>query len=137
MTAERTFWEKATAAHVFCCQQRLRGERFSRHWYDLAALAETEYFGKAIADRQLAHQVADHKSMFFAEKDANGVRIDYFEATGGGLKLVPKDASRAVLAQDYEAMLEDGLLAQNPPEFETILETCAAIEDQVNRLHLK
>ena len=31
MRVERTFWEKATAAHVFCLQQRQRGERFARH----------------------------------------------------------------------------------------------------------
>jgi hypothetical protein len=30
MNMERTFWEKLTAAHVFCLQGRLRGERFSR-----------------------------------------------------------------------------------------------------------
>ena len=30
--AERTFWEKATAMHVFRRQQRTRGERLSRHW---------------------------------------------------------------------------------------------------------
>lgn len=28
MAAERTFWEKATAAHVYCLQGRLRGERY-------------------------------------------------------------------------------------------------------------
>lgn len=28
MHAERTFWEKATAIHVFCLQERLRGHRF-------------------------------------------------------------------------------------------------------------
>jgi hypothetical protein len=31
MHAERTFWEKATAIHVFCHQARLRGDRFARH----------------------------------------------------------------------------------------------------------
>ena len=36
MLAERTFWEKATAIHVFCRQERKRGERLSRHWHDLA-----------------------------------------------------------------------------------------------------
>ena len=36
MLAERTFWEKATAIHVFCRQERRRGERLSRHWHDLA-----------------------------------------------------------------------------------------------------
>ena len=30
MLAERTFWEKATAIHVFCSQERRRGERLSR-----------------------------------------------------------------------------------------------------------
>lgn len=29
MQAERTFWKKATAMHVFCLQQRLRGDRFA------------------------------------------------------------------------------------------------------------
>jgi hypothetical protein len=38
MTAERTFWEKATAIHVFCLEGRLRGERYSRHWHDLTRL---------------------------------------------------------------------------------------------------
>ncbi|WP_338319781.1 nucleotidyl transferase AbiEii/AbiGii toxin family protein, partial [Bradyrhizobium ottawaense] len=38
MKAERTFWEKATAIHVFCVQGKLRGERFARHWYDLVRL---------------------------------------------------------------------------------------------------
>ena len=40
MLAERTFWEKATAIHVFCRQERRRGERLSRHWHDLARLDE-------------------------------------------------------------------------------------------------
>lgn len=134
MAAERTFWEKATAAHVYCRQERLRGERYSRHWYDLAALARTEYFDKAAADRELAHQVAEHKSMFFAEKDANGSRIDYVEAVSGSLRLVPEGASRTALAQDFAAMSEDGLLVSDQPEFDAILETCAAIQDKVNRL---
>jgi len=32
MHAERTFWEKATAVHVFCHRSRLKGERLARHW---------------------------------------------------------------------------------------------------------
>ena len=134
MAAERTFWEKATAAHVYCLQGRLRGERYSRHWYDLAALAKTEHFDRAAANRPLARQVAEHKSMFFAEKDASGARIDYFRATAGSLELVPEGASRIALAQDYIAMREDGLLATDAPAFDAILESCAAIQDEVNRL---
>ena len=36
MRAERTFWEKATAIHVFCAQGEFRGgDRFARHWHDI------------------------------------------------------------------------------------------------------
>ncbi len=35
MHAKRTFWEKVTAILVFCLQERLRGDRFSRHWHDI------------------------------------------------------------------------------------------------------
>lgn len=39
MRAERTFWEKATAIHVFCVQGEFRGgDRFARHWHDLTRL---------------------------------------------------------------------------------------------------
>ncbi len=67
MAAEPPFWEKATAAHLHCRQARLRGDRYSRHWYDLVPLAQTEHFAKAAAERQPALQLAKHKSMFFAE----------------------------------------------------------------------
>lgn len=123
MAAERTFWEKATAAHVYCRQARLRGDRYSRHWYDLAALARTEHLDKAAADRQLARQVAEHKSMFFAEKDAHGERIDYFAAVNGSLDLIPEGAAHEALARDFAAMREDGLLMSEPPDFDAILGT--------------
>ena len=85
MRAERTFWEKATAAHVYSLQGRLRGERYSRHWYDLAAMAKSGHAYTAITDRQLAQNVAEHKSMFFAEKDADKVWINYATAVSGGI----------------------------------------------------
>jgi hypothetical protein len=137
MAAERTFWEKATAAHVYCLQGRLRGDRYSRHWYDLAALAKTTHFESAARDHELARQVAEHKSMFFTEKDANGDKIDYFRATSGQLQLIPQGPSFDALAQDYTAMLEDGLLAIDQPSFEVVMANCETIQDKVNGLTLK
>jgi hypothetical protein len=133
MAAERTFWEKATAAHIYCLQGRLRGERYSRHWFDLAAIAKTVHFANAIGDQQLAIQVAEHKSMFFSEKDAAGEKIDYFKTTNGSLQLIPEGASRAALETDYAAMLEDGLLALDQPEFSVLMESCSAIQNQANQ----
>jgi hypothetical protein len=133
MAAERTFWEKATAMHVYCLQGRLRGERYSRHWYDLVAIAKTPHFAAACADRSLARAVAEHKSIFFAEKDAAGVKIDYFKATSGQLQLIPTGESLIALQNDYAAMLEDGLLALNQPSFADIIEQCRAIQNEANR----
>ena len=130
MAAERTFWEKATAAHVYCLQGRLRGERYSRHWYDLAALARSPFFESAVNDHALAMQVAKHKSMFFAEKDLAGQWIDYQQAVSGSLRLVPEGASLAALERDYAAMLQDGLLSLHQPGFSEVLESCRAIEDR-------
>lgn len=133
MAAERTFWEKTTAAHVYCLQGRLRGERYSRHWYDLAAIAKTPQFAAACADHALAQAVAEHKAVFFIEKDATGNKIDYFAATSGQLQLIPTGASLTVLENDYAAMLEDGLLALNQPSFADIIEQCRIIQDEANR----
>jgi len=68
MHAERTFWEKATAIHVFCLQNRLRGSRFARHWHDIVRLDDADVAASAFADRALARTVADHKGMFFCRK---------------------------------------------------------------------
>lgn len=133
MAVERTFWEKATAAHVYCLQGRLRGDRYSRHWYDLAAIAETSHFAKACADRMLAQAVAEHKSVFFVEKDAAGARIDYSAAISGHLQIIPTGEPAKALEDDYTAMLQDGLLALDQPDFAEIIERCGVIQDEANR----
>jgi len=72
--------------------------------------------------------------MFFTERDANGIKIDYFKAVTGGLRLLPDGACLAALENDYAAMLEDGLLAEDQPAFSTVLGSCQRIEETVNRL---
>jgi Nucleotidyl transferase AbiEii toxin, Type IV TA system len=132
MGAERTFWEKATAAHVYSLQGRLRGERYSRHWYDLAAMAKSGHAQTAITDLQLGKDVAEHKSMFFAEKNADKAWIDYTAAVGGAIQLVPEGGALDSLKLDYAAMLEDGLLSSNQPSFAEIIEICFALQRNIN-----
>ena len=132
MRAERTFWEKATAIHVFCRQERRRGERLSRHWHDLARLDETGIAARALADRALALSVARHKAMFFAENDARGVRIDYEAAVSGHIQLVPEGAAFGVLSDDYTRMLSDGMLLDDTESFDMLMERCAQLEVRAN-----
>ena len=131
MKAERTFWEKATAMHVFCRQQRPRGDRLSRHWHDVVRLDETGYAGKAFADRSLALSVARHKAAFFREKDAGGRWIDYNAAVSGGMQLVPEGTARAALQEDYERMVSGGML-DDAESFEVLIDGCADLEARAN-----
>lgn len=133
MHAERTFWEKATAIHVFCLQERLRSERFARHWHDVVRLDEAGLAEAAFADRDLADAVARHKAMFFAEKAADREPIDYQAAVHGGLRLVPAGDALKALADDYTRMVDDGLLLDDAESFETLMARCADIAVRANR----
>ncbi|ARP80107.1 hypothetical protein CAL12_04215 [Bordetella genomosp. 8] len=133
MHAERTFWEKATAIHVFCLQERLRGDRFARHWHDVVRLDEVGLVDAAFADRELADAVARHKGMFFAEKAADRASIDYAAAVNGGLHLVPGGMAFKALQDDYARMVEDGLLLDDAEPFEELMGRCADIAVRANR----
>jgi hypothetical protein len=134
MCVERTFWEKATAIHVFCAQGTYRGaERFARHWYDLVRLNEAGFSDRAEAARDIAGAVARHKAIFFAEKSADGRTIDYEAAIGGQLCLVPEGQALERLAEDYAAMVQDGLLLDDADSFDTIMARCRAIQDMANK----
>lgn len=133
MRPERTFWEKATAIHVFCAQGSFRGgARFARHWHDLTRLDAAGFAASAAADRALADAVAAHKSIFFAESASDGAPIDYRAAVAGALVLAPSGDARNTLAEDYERMIEDGLLLDDAEPFDALLRRCRAIADKVN-----
>ena len=133
MRAERTFWEKATAMHVFCERQRGRGDRLTRHWYDLVRLDRTGFAEKALADRPLAASVARHKAIFFREKDVAGNWISYEEAVSGGLRLVPSGPGRKALALDYRSMVRSGMLPEDAEPFDELMDACADLERRANR----
>jgi hypothetical protein len=133
MRAERTFWEKATAIHVFCSQGEFRGgDRFARHWHDVTRLDSAGFVDAAIADKALAGAVADHKRMFFAEKDTQGGSIDYHAAVAGRLQLIPDKDALAKLAADYQHMIDDGLFLDDAEPFDVMLERCRVIQQKAN-----
>ena len=95
-------------------------------------MATTGHAARAAGDHQLARAVAEHKSVFFVEKDAHGSKVDYSKAVTGGLQLVPTGAALDALESDYAAMLEEGLRALHPLSFDEIMEKGRAIQDEVN-----
>lgn len=133
MRPERTFWEKATAIHVFCAQGSFRGgDRYARHWHDVTRLDAAGFADSAAKDRALALAVAAHKSIFFAESMPDGAPIDYRAAVTGALVLAPIGDARKALAEDYRRMVEDGLLLDDAEPFDKLLERCQALALKVN-----
>lgn len=98
LSARRTFWEKATALHAEAHRpdESPTPQYFSRHYYDLAMLLDTDEGHAAAADFDLLAQVAKHKATFFRSGWAS-----YETARPGTLLLMP-DATRVKdLRADY------------------------------------
>jgi hypothetical protein len=131
MLPKRTFWEKATAIHVYCLDKP-KGDRISRHWYDLVRLDDSGHAEEAFKDRDLAKQVAHHKSRFFREKDRDGKEIDYVAAVSGGLVLIPDEEARKALTADYAGMRDAGMLPEDADTFDVILRCCGDLQRQAN-----
>jgi len=134
MSIARTFWEKATASHVYCAEGRIRGERYARHWHDLAAIMRSPHFDAAIRDRAVARAVAEHKSHFFGAKNAAGETIDYFAAVEGALQILPEGAAREALAADYASMLQDQIMVGDALPFDELMQACAQLAGRANEI---
>jgi hypothetical protein len=132
MEIERIFWEKATAAHVYCVQGEAGlTQRFSRHFHDLSRLSEAGYLPSVLKAREVAKAVAIHKNAFFAEKDATGNRIDYVAAVRDGLTLVPSGSAYDALRADYQRMVDERLFIDEAETFETLMTKCSKIQVQL------
>ena len=133
MSVERTFWEKATAIHVFCRQRKPLPSRLARHWNDIVRLDDAGYGDGALDNRGEALSVAQHKGMFFRERDTDANWIDYEAAVRGGLQLVPKGNAYQVVEDDYERMVKDGILLDDSEGFEGLMSRCSELEEKANR----
>ena len=100
--------------------------------HDVTRLDAAGFAAAAIVDKALARAVADHKSVFFAEKNTHGDAIDYHAAVSGGLQLVPDDGALAKLATDYQYMVDDGLFLDDAEPFEALMARCQAIQQRAN-----
>lgn len=132
MKVERTFWEKATATHVYCLQENLKKERFSRHWHDLHYIFKSPHWETVRNDKEIARKVAVHKSFFFAEKDKDGAIVDFKTAVSGKIKIIPDGPALQELRDDYSMMQDSQILREGAPSFDEILESCTVMEGELN-----
>lgn len=65
ISAERTFWEKATILHREAHRTGTIPQRYSRHYYDLYKLAHTPFRNSALTDLDLLKDVVEFKERFY------------------------------------------------------------------------
>ena len=129
LSARRTFWEKATALHAEAHRptESPTPQYFSRHYYDLAMLLDTDEGKAAATDFELLAHVAEHKAIFFRSGWAS-----YDTARPGSLRLLPDEARIKDLRADYRAMAPM-MFDESPPSFDDILAKVAALQETINK----
>ena len=126
---ERTFWEKATILHREAMRTSERGlppGRYSRHYYDLWCLCQSDVKARALADIPLLDAVVAFKRKFYRCSWAN-----YELATAAEISLMPPEHARAALEADYRHM-QNMIFGPRPP-FPEILETIRNLEDEIHK----
>jgi hypothetical protein len=129
IVAKRTFWEKATILHneTFRPKEKPLPSRYSRHYYDLAIMAQSDVKDEALQDIKLLEDVIDFKKKFYVDKWS-----DYDSAKPGSLRLLPPEFKIAELAKDYKAM--GHMIFDKQLSFEEIIETLRSLEDEINAM---
>jgi len=123
---ERTFWEKATILHKLANQGRIP-VRHSRHYYDLALMAQSDIKNTALGKIDLLHEVIAFKQRFYRSPKAQ-----YEKAVPGSLRLLPDQNLMKDLTDDYRRSKE--MIFGIPPSFESIIETLMALESEINQI---
>ena len=127
ISAQRTFWEKATILH----QEAHRPDgtpqpsRYSRHYYDLAQMAVSPVRAAALADQALLANVVEFKQRFYPRAWAR-----YDLAVPGSLRLLPCETVLASVEADYRA-LANMIFGRIPP-FAGIVGQLRAPEKDIN-----
>lgn len=127
ISAERTFWEKATILHheVHRPDGSPQPPRYSRHYYDLAKMAGAPVKDAALADRALLSSVVEFKQRFYPRGWAR-----YDLARPGSFRLVPEGVVLRAVEADYRAMTN--MIFGELPTFGEIMATLQALENEIN-----
>ncbi len=130
--AERTFWEKATILHQEAHRppDKPQPPRYSRHYYDLVRMVQSDKKSVFLASTVLLPDVAAFKQKYYP---SNWARYDLAQI--GTLKLVPPDHVVATLKRDYAQM--QIMIFGHAPEFEEILEVLKGLETEINQGKVK
>jgi len=127
--AKRTFWEKATILHQEANRAAVKPMplRYSRHYYDVALLAQSSIKDEALADTALLAEVVAFKRRFYPSNWAQ-----YELATVSDIKLLPPGERMEEIANDYKNM--QLMIFAKPLSIESIWEILDELEHEIHQL---
>ena len=127
---ERTFWEKVTILHREAMRTPERGPmptRYSRRYYDLWCMCQTEVKTRALADIALLDEVVAFKRKFYRCNWAK-----YELATAKMISLMPPEHALKALEADYRHM--GNMIFGDRPTFDELMNAIAGLESEIHRL---
>lgn len=129
LSAERTFWEKATILHMYVNwpENKSLPLRQSRHFFDFYKLIKSNIKQLATRDLSLLENVAEHKKIYFRAGWAN-----YDNARKGTLNLIPSNEMLKSFENDFRQMKE--MFYGDPVSWEEIISEIKKFESEFNSL---
>lgn len=130
--AIKTFWDKVTILH---CEAHRPAEkhqppRYSRHYYDLYKMLQSQTKLEAVADRDLLIRTFQFKHKFYPQGFAN-----YQQGIEGAVKLIPPRFRQEQLGADYEEMKE--MIFGDYPGWDEIIQLLAGFEQELQDSYVK
>jgi predicted nucleotidyltransferase component of viral defense system len=130
LSPQKTYWEKITLIHYECNRlpPKDNADRISRHWYDIAMLANHNIGNEAAANRALLNEVIKVKKIFY-----NSSFAKYDDCLSGNLRLIPDDNLLKRLEKDFNAMLDNKMFYGEQPSFNSIISDIQKLESNLNQ----
>ncbi len=127
--AERTFWDKVTILHREAHRRKNNHieDGQSRHYYDLARMAESTVKASALRNLDLLESVVEEKQKFFRQTWAK-----YDLVRPGTVRLIPPTHALREIEEDYAAMGD--MFYGDVPPLAGVLEVLQDLENQINAL---
>lgn len=129
LSPQKTYWEKITLLHYECNRPTLKddADRISRHWYDIAMLANHDIGNQALTNRELLNEVIKIKKTFY---DSGFAKYD--NCLNGNLRLIPNDDYLKLLKDDFNKMLSNKMFYGEQPNFDSIVSDLKILELKLN-----
>jgi len=115
---EKTFLEKLILLHEEFSKpfEKIRYFRMSRHMYDIAQIAYTEYGKRALKDKALFEKIIEHRAKYTPVKS-----VDYDNLELKRLEIIPNIEILKLYEKDYKQMQENMIYGEQT-EFNKIIE---------------